>query len=887
LGSTVTVVGAGGCAITASQAGNGNYAAATPVAVNFTVDQAAQTIAFGAVSAVTLPVSPFPLSASASSGLAVSFASASPAVCTVSGATVTVTSGGTCSIVASQAGNANYLAAPNVTQNFGVNIPSQTIVFAALDSVGYGAVPFLISATASSGMAVSFASTTAAVCTVSGQTVTILAAGTCSITASQAGNASVATATPVVQTFTVTPAAQAIVFGNLSPVTLPAAPVVVSAAASSGLPVSFAAATPWVCTVSGSTVTILTTGTCSILASQSGNANYLPASTVAASLTVNLGSQTITFGALSGVSAATAPFPIGAAASSGLPVSFTSTTIPVCKVSGSTVTILAAGTCSIAASQAGNSDYAAATPVIRSFPVSAGAAPQTITFAALSDVNLGAAPLALHATASSGLRVGFQSTTAAVCSATGDLVTMVSAGTCSIATSQAGNATYGAANPVARSFTVHRPKPSTGFTAAAGSPPATGAEPLAIAVGDFNGDGIADLVTANRNSYNVTVLLGNGSGGFTPAPGSPFAAGLYPQSLAAGDFNGDGIQDLAVANYGASNVAILLGNGSGGFTPSAASPVAAGAGPLSVAVGDFNGDGIPDLAIANSIGSNVSVLLGDGTGGFVPALGSPFATGVDPTWVAVGDFNGDGNQDLAIANGAGSVTVLLGDGTGGFTAAVGSPFAAGSGPFFVAVADFNGDGKPDLAVADYGSATVTVLLGDGTGGFTLAPGSPFAAGSEPTAIAVGDFNGDGIPDLAVSDEGGANNAVVLLGNGAGGFSAAPGSPFAAGANAFSIVVGDFNGDGVQDLVLASQSGNNLTVLLGQAAQGCDLNGDGKVDVGDVQRAINEALGGAPAVDDLNGDGVVNVVDVQMVMEGVLTGSCVDSAIAVRVKTRSR
>jgi hypothetical protein len=349
----------------------------------------------------------------------------------------------------------------------------------------------------------------------------------------------------------------------------------------------------------------------------------------------------------------------------------------------------------------------------------------------------------------------------------------VSAGACSIATSQAGNATYGGAISVVRSFNVNRPKPSTGFTTATGSAPATGAEPFSIAVGDFNGDGIADLATANRNSYNVTVLLGNGSGGFTPSP---------------------------------------------------ASPVAAGAAPLSVAVGDFNGDGIPDLATANSLGNNVSVLLGDGLGGFIPALGSPFATGVGPTSVAVGDFNGDGSQDLAIANGAGSVTVLLGDGTGGFTAAAGSPFAAGPGPFFVAVADFNGDGKQDLAVADYGCTTVTVLLGDGAGGFTAAPGSPFAAGSEPTAVAVGDFNGDGVPDPAIADQGGVNDVTVLLGNGAGGFGGAAGSPFAAGASPFTIVVGDFNGDGVQDLVLASQTGNNLSVLLGQAAQACDLNG---------------------------------------------------------------
>src|ERR1039458_1289360 len=175
---------------------------------------------------------------------------------------------------------------------------------------------------------------------------------------------------------------------------------------------------------------------------------------------------------------------------------------------------------------------------------------------------------------------------------------------------------------------------------------------------------------------------------------------------------------------------------------------------------------------------------------FTPAPGSPFAVGTSPRSVAVGDFNGDGKPDLALANeSSNNVTVLLDDGSGGFTAAPGSPFAAGANPFFVAVGDFNGDGKPDLAVANWSSNNVTVLLGNGSGGFTAASGSPFAVGLLPISVAVGDFNGDGKPDLAVANEA-SNNVTVLLGNGSGGFTAASGSPFAAGANPYSLAVGD-------------------------------------------------------------------------------------------------
>ncbi|HYA18576.1 MAG TPA: FG-GAP-like repeat-containing protein [Bryobacteraceae bacterium] len=522
--------------------------------------------------------------------------------------------------------------------------------------------------------------------------------------------------------------------------------------------------------------------------------------------------QTITFAPLSNVNYGVPPFALTATASSGLAVSFASTTPAACSVSGSTVTVVSGGTCSITASQAGNAVYAPAAPVTQAFSVFN--APQTIHFDAISNQFLGVSPFVIDAQASSALAVSLASTTPAVCTSASLLVTVLGTGTCSITASQSGNANFTAAAPVSKSFTVSRTKPASGFTGAASSPFATGSAPEGVAVADFNGDGIPDFATTNSGSNNVSVFLGNGSGGFTAAPGSPFAVGTSPFPIAAGDFNGDGIPDLAVANYGGKNVTILLGNGSGGFTATAASPIAAGSEPAGITVSDFNADGIQDLAVANFGDSTVTVLLGNGSGGFTPATGSPVATGTNPSSLASGDFNGDGNPDLAIANyGSNNITVLLGNGSGGFTAAAGSPFSAGNEPSWIVVGDFNGDGKPDIATANYGSSNATVLLGNGSGGFTAAASSPFATGSSTYSLVVGDFNGDGFEDLAVTNAG-ASNVTLLLGNGSGGFTAASTSPYPVGSAPIQIAAADFNGDGLLDLVTANESSSNATVLLG-------------------------------------------------------------------------
>jgi FG-GAP-like repeat/Bacterial Ig-like domain (group 3) len=338
--------------------------------------------------------------------------------------------------------------------------------------------------------------------------------------------------------------------------------------------------------------------------------------------------------------------------------------------------------------------------------------------------------------------------------------------------------------------------------------------PENFVVGDFNGDGIPDEASSNRNAGGgIEVWLGNGDGTFKGGIESPVNPALFFAFVTVGDFNGDGKADLAVANYpdsgnGPGSVIILLGNGDGTFLQAADNP-ATGNEPLSMVAGDFNGDGNLDLAVANSGSNTLTILLGNGDGTFTAAA-SP-ATGSSPCSVVTGDFNGDGKLDLAVTNASSNtVSILLGNGDGTFTAAA-SP-ATDKNPVSVAVGDFNGDGNLDLAVANQGVNDLTILLGKGNGTFTAASSQAIAG---PDSVAVGDFNGDGIADLAVAG----SDAAVLLGNGEGTFTASVTLPR---VDNFDIqyqwmVPADFNGDGRTDIagLLNNEDDSFIAVLLSE------------------------------------------------------------------------
>ena len=362
------------------------------------------------------------------------------------------------------------------------------------------------------------------------------------------------------------------------------------------------------------------------------------------------------------------------------------------------------------------------------------------------------------------------------------------------------------------------------FANAPGSPFAVAGDPGNVVIGDMNKDGKPDLIVTGGRSRSISVLLGQGHGRFRVARDNALTASEGPGDMALGDVNSDGNLDLAFVTHDSYGVTLLLGDGKGGLDFATNSPILMKDGhhphTHGLGVGDLNGDGKLDLATVNNADNDISIAFGDGHGNFTRAP-SPFAVGPSPYPLALGDVNNDGQPDIvATASATGpqraqqlpcsrALTLLLNDGRGVFRSSQ-LPVRTGE-PWFVAIGDVNGDRKADLVATHHEQNELTVLLGDGKGGFTETNTSPFDFRHSVFSISIADINRDGKPDVVGASGDGVR---VMLGDGRGGFRTAPNSQFRTGGGTWRLALGDVNRDGKTDVVATGGESGQVSVLLG-------------------------------------------------------------------------
>ncbi len=336
---------------------------------------------------------------------------------------------------------------------------------------------------------------------------------------------------------------------------------------------------------------------------------------------------------------------------------------------------------------------------------------------------------------------------------------------------------------------------------------------IGFATADLNADGKQDVIVGNDSGRPLAVYLGDGSGQFTQGPLISFSvSSQQPVSNTIADFNNDGIPDIASADQSFSKVIVFLGTGTGAFTPKPAISLPGFHEPTCIDSRDFNLDGKMDFIVVCETDNIGYIYLGAGNGTFTATTASPFSIGSKPSYVQTGFFNADAFPDFAIVNQtANSVGVFLGTGTGTFSPAPGSPITVGSSPRTLSVKDINNDGKTDIVVPNYSSSSISILLGQGNGSFTNAPGSPVSLGNfNALHTAIADFDLDGIQDIAVTQPSG-NIITFLVG---------PNYDYATGSTIISIgsppeffCTNDFNGDGFADLFCGILNGNMMKVYL--------------------------------------------------------------------------
>jgi len=363
------------------------------------------------------------------------------------------------------------------------------------------------------------------------------------------------------------------------------------------------------------------------------------------------------------------------------------------------------------------------------------------------------------------------------------------------------------------------------FAAAPGSPVAVGPMAQKILVADMNGDGNPDIVlTCGGTTQSkpdpkkgfVALLFGDGRGGYKLAQ-PLIAIGADGLKAAVGDLNGDKRPDIVVIAHDSYTATLLLQDERGRFDAERKQTVQASKGDHphthDVAVADVNGDGNLDILTTNEDDGNVSVLLGDGAGRFEPAKGSPFAAGRHPyEGLSVGDLNGDTKPDVVVPNILGkAVSILLGDGAGGFSAARGSPLAVGDRPGFVTLGDLTGDSKLDIVATHDDDPIIHILANDGRGGFRPTAGSPVKLQEKVWGAVIADINADGKNDLVLGAKKG--HVVLLLGDGKAGFDKDPVLVPVGGKAPGNIAVADVNRDGKLDLVTSNYESGDVSVLL--------------------------------------------------------------------------
>jgi|WetSurMetagenome_2_1015567.scaffolds.fasta_scaffold01452_7 gliding motility-associated-like protein len=437
VGNLIHIVAAGSAVITSSQAGDDNYNAAIDVQRTLTVIRAGQTITFNTLSSAAYGEGDFDPGATASSGLTVTYSSDNSDVATIVGSLIHIAGAGIAAITASQVGDDNYNAASDVQQTLTVNKASQTISFSALPEYVFGDTDFELSATASSGLRVSFTSSNSDVASVSGTTVHITGGGTVIITASQTGDDNYLTAPAIQQTLVINKASQTITFTPLPSAVYGDTDIDPEATASSGLTVTYISSNENVAEIITGLIHITGAGSVEITASQAGDGNYNAATDVTLTLIVGKSDQAITFPALTYFTYGDPSFNPGAIASSGLAITYSCNDPGIVSISGDMIDINGAGTVIITASQSGDDNYNAAVDVTQSVTINKAA--QSVTFGELADVIYGDPDFELTATSSSELQIAFSSSNSDVATISGDIIHITGTGSTIITASQSGD----------------------------------------------------------------------------------------------------------------------------------------------------------------------------------------------------------------------------------------------------------------------------------------------------------------------------------------------------------------------------------------------------------------------------------------------------------------